>query len=247
MDCCLTLSFQLSSLIFPSYWVLYRVSVIKPRRRSNTTLSLLFIPQSAGRNGCRLGVPSVHIPEDWEYSCHLADGSDLVADDLLAGWSRGTWGGQRSDGVKETAVFLCITCHEVGWSGLYWIFFLTSKGLQSSFVLKCILMVYTHHNMLLPYTTHTHTPTLSPNGFFLFPVLAAEMDRIFFFLDWKIMFKWIVFLKTPVWRSLEGCSGKWMIMENGNGAVEEVAERRHHYYFQDVSPGTDPREEMCLF
>lgn len=37
VDCCLTLSFQLSSLIFPPYWVLYRVSVIKPRRRSNTT------------------------------------------------------------------------------------------------------------------------------------------------------------------------------------------------------------------
>ena len=44
----------------------------------------------------------VCVPEHREHSGHLADGADLVADDLLAGRSCGTWRGQRSHAVKQT-------------------------------------------------------------------------------------------------------------------------------------------------
>lgn len=45
--------------------------------------------------------------------------------------------------------------------------------------------------MLLPYTTHT--PTLSPYGFFLCPVLVAETDRDFFFWTGKLCLSGLFF------------------------------------------------------
>lgn len=44
----------------------------------------------------------VCIPEHRKYSGHLANGTDLVADDLLTGRSCSTWRGQRLDTVIKT-------------------------------------------------------------------------------------------------------------------------------------------------
>lgn len=98
------------------------------------------------------GTSSVYVPKHREHSRHLADGSDLVANDLLTGWSRGTWWGQRSQGVKQTAL-LASQCIRVGQQ----IYFEPVNRSLITLPLMSVRTLSTHHNMLPPYTTHSAT------------------------------------------------------------------------------------------
>lgn len=76
----------------------------------NILFRVLYWSTDDGRT-YRMCFSHVFIPEHREYSGHLANGTDLVADDLLAGRSCGTWRGQRSDTIIQTVTHVLWRSH----------------------------------------------------------------------------------------------------------------------------------------